>query len=104
MRVHPCMKKNLHKRNHLSEDQPDINHLDIGRWWKALRYTDEECCQDKKGGEVDGDYGLKKEIFEEVCSIDNNEDEYSWKIYCKGSIVDPSLEYSFNVQTLRFIF
>ena len=101
--VHPRMKKNLQKRNQLCKDKPDINHLDISSGGKALRHTDEESGQDKEWSKVDCDNSLKKEVFEEVCGVDNNEDKYSRQINCENCIVDSSSESEFYVNPILFI-
>ena len=62
------------------------------RWWR----------EDKKCGEVDSDYSFEEEVFEEVCSVDNSKDEYSWEIYRESSIVDSSFEYNLDIQAVRF--
>ena len=42
VRVHPGVKKNLHERNQLRKNKPDVDHLDIGSGWKARGHADEE--------------------------------------------------------------
>ena len=78
VKIHPRVEKNLNKWNHLGKNEPNIHHLNIGSGWQGLRNTDEEICENQERGEVDGDNGFKEEILEEVCSVDNDEDEESW--------------------------
>ena len=89
---HPRMKQNLHKGNHLGKDQPNINHLHIGCGGEALGDTDEEGCENKEGGEVNCHYSFKKEVFEEVCSVDYDEDKDCWEVDSQDCIVDSSFQ------------
>merc|ERR1711892_847109 len=98
VRVHPGVKTNLHERNELRKNKPDVNHLDIGSGWKARGHADEEGSKDQQGGQIDSDNSFKEEIFKEVCSVDNCKDKYSWEIYCESCVVYSSLEYCFNVK------
>ena len=66
--------------------------------------TDEEGGEDKEGGEVDSHHSFKKEVFEEIGGINNDEDKECRKIYCKNSIVNPSLQNNFDMDSsLNFI-
>ena len=100
MQVHVGVKKNLNKRNHLCKDQPNINHLHIGCGGQALGHTDEQCGEDQEGGQVHSNHCFKKEILEEICSIDDDQDENCLKIYCQDSIVNSSLQHNFDVNTI----
>ena len=91
VKIHPGVEENLHKRNNLGKNQPNINHFNIGSWGEALGDTDEEGGEDKEGGEVDSHHSFKKEVFEEIGGINNDEDKECRKIYSKNSIVNPSL-------------
>ena len=99
VQIHPCVK-NLNKRNHLGKDEPNINHLHIGSGGEALGDTDEEGGEDKEGGQVDSHNCFKEEVFEEVCSIDNDEDEDSWKVDCKDCVVDSSSQSNLDVYSV----
>ena len=90
VQVHPRVEKNLRKRNHLGKNQPNINHFHIGCGREALGDTDEEGCENKEGGEVDCHYSFKKEVFEEVCSVDYDEDEDGWEVDSQDCIVNSS--------------
>ena len=91
VQVHPGVQQHLNKRNHLGKYQPNINHLHIGCGGEALGDTDEEGGEDEEGGQVNSHHSFEKEIFEEICSIDNDEDEDGWKVDCEDGIVNPSL-------------
>ena len=53
-------------------------HLDIGRGGEGVGDGDEERREDELGGEVHRDHGLEEERFEEVCGVDDTQDEDSW--------------------------
>ena len=59
--------------------------------------TDEEGGEDKEGGEVDCHYSFKKEVFEEVCSVDYDEDEDGWEVDSQDCIVDSSFQNDFDM-------
>ena len=63
---------NLCKRNKLSKDEPDVDHLDIGGGGQRLGHADEEGGQHQQRGQVHRHHRLKEEWFEEVGSIDNS--------------------------------
>ena len=91
------MQQHLCKRNQLSEDQPNINHLDISSRWKALGNTDEERSENKERSKVDCNNCLKEEVLKEVCGVDDDEDENGWQVDCQNGIVDSSFEYDFDM-------
>ena len=62
----------LSKGNQLSEDKPDVDHLDIGGGGQRLGHADEEGGQDQQRGQVHRHQGLKEEWLEEVCGVDNH--------------------------------
>ena len=91
------MQQHLHKCNHLGKDEPNINHLDVGCLGEGARDTDEEGGEDKEGGQVDSHNCFKKEVFEEISCINNDQDKECRKVYCKNGIVDPSLQNYFDM-------
>ena len=63
LRPHPVdegVQQDLNPGNHLGEDQPQVDHLHVGRLWKAAWHADEQGGQDEQGGEVHGDDSLWK--------------------------------------------
>ena len=68
-------ERDLCKWNQLREDEPDINHLDIGGGRQRLRHADEECGQHQQRGQVHCNLRLKEEGLEEVGSVNNAKDE-----------------------------
>ena len=87
----------------LCEYQPDVHHLEIGCGRKALRDTDEEGGEDEEGGQVDSHHSFEKEIFEEICSIYNDEDEDGWKVDCEDGIAYSSLQNNLDMDPLLYI-
>ena len=75
----------------------NINHLHIGCGREALGDTDEEGCENKEGGEVNCHYSFKKEVFEEVCSVDYDEDEDGWEVDSQDCIVNSSFQNDFDM-------
>ena len=94
------MKQNLHERNHLGKNQPNINHFHIGSGREALRDTNKEGCKDKKRGKINCHNSLKKEILEEVCWIDNDEDKDGWKVSGEDGIINSSLECNYDMNSI----
>ena len=67
----------LCKRNQLSKDKPDVDHLDIGGWGQRLGHADEEGGQHQQRGQVHCNLRLKEEGLEKVGSVNNAKDEDS---------------------------
>ena len=78
--VHEGVKKNLSEGNQLRKDKPDINHFDIGCWWKGSRNTYKKRSEHQKGSKIDCDNSLKEERFEEIRRINNCQDKDAWKV------------------------
>ena len=38
--------KNLNKRNQLTDDQPNVKHLEVGGGWEDLPHLDDDRCHD----------------------------------------------------------
>ena len=45
--VHVCVDKNLNERKQEVEDEPDVNHLDVGRLGQVVRHIDEHGSKHK---------------------------------------------------------
>ena len=78
--VHEGVQQDGHEGNQLGEDQPDVDHLDVGGRREGVGDGDEEGRQDELAGQVDRHHGLEEERFEEVGGVDDTEDEDSRKI------------------------
>ena len=63
--LHGNEKHNLGKRNQLTEDEPDVNHLDVGGGGEALHLADEDGRHHQHGGKVHTQSRLKEEGLEE---------------------------------------
>ena len=57
------------------EEEPDVNHLDVGGDWKASNNWDEHTSQDQHHREVDSDSGFKIKRFEVVGDVSNDVEE-----------------------------
>ena len=79
--VHPVVlygseKDNFGKGNHLAEDEPDVNHLDVRGGGQALHLADKDGGQHQHGGQVHTQSRLKEKGLEEGGGKgDRNENE-----------------------------
>ena len=48
------------------EEQPDVDHLDIGRLGKVVADIDEHCSENQHRRHIQRYYGFKKELLEIV--------------------------------------
>ena len=78
--VNVCVQQHLTEGEDLAEDEPNINHLNIGGGREATRDTDKEGRKNKKSCQVDANNSFKKERFEEVCDVNDGENEHSWQV------------------------
>ena len=62
---HGGQKNHLGKRNHLAENKPKVDHLDVRGGGQALHLADEDGCHHQHGGQVHAQGGLKEEGLEE---------------------------------------
>ena len=63
--LHSSEKNNLSKGNHLAEDKPDVDHLDVRGGGQALHLADEDGGHHQHGGQVHTQGRLKEEGLEE---------------------------------------
>ena len=74
--LHSSEENNLSKGNHLAEDKPDVNHLDVRGGGQALHLADEDGGHHQHGGQVHAQGRLKEEGLEEGGGKgDRNENE-----------------------------
>ena len=94
-------KRNLHKWDKLTKNEPDINHSYIGSWWQLFHHTkgyyqitgkykhgckclkifnkpNKQGGDDQHGCQVDCKGSFKKEWFEEGCGVGDSKQEESW--------------------------
>ena len=57
------------------EEEPDVDHLDVGGDRKASNNGDEHAGEDQHDGEVDSDSRFKIKGFEVVSDVSNNIEE-----------------------------
>ena len=60
------------------EEQPDVDHLDVGGLWKVVADIDEHCSEDQHDRHIQGDHGFKEELLEIVGGVTNNVQNYCW--------------------------
>ena len=53
------MDENLDKGKEEIEDEPDVDHLDIGSLREIVTYVDEHCCQDQHYRHIQGNNSLR---------------------------------------------
>ena len=90
----------LCKRNQLSKDQPDVDHLDIGGGGQRLGHADEEGGQHQQRGQVHRHHRLEEERLEEVGGVDNAEDEYGGQEGGQELIHDPPVHNDLQINSL----
>ena len=57
------------------EDQPDVDHLDVGRRGQALRHADEQGRDHEEHGDVGGDKSFEEELLEVVGHVADDVDD-----------------------------
>ena len=62
---HRSEENNLNERNHLAEDEPDVNHLDVRSGGQALHLADEDGGHQQHSSQIDTQSRLKEERLEE---------------------------------------
>ena len=63
--LHCGEEDDLSKGNHLAENEPDVDHLDVGGGGQALHLADEDRRHHQHGRQVHAQGGLKEEGLEE---------------------------------------
>ena len=74
------------------EDQPDINHLDVGRRGQALADADEQGRDDEEHGDVGRDEPLEKELLEVVGHVADDVDYEGGQEGGEDDAQQPSLD------------
>ena len=69
--VHVGRHEDVVERLDQVEEQPDIDHLDVGSLRQVLADADEHRGEDQHAGEVDCDHGFKEKGFKKVCGMAN---------------------------------
>ena len=84
----------------MREDEPDINHLDIGGGRQRLGHADEECGQHQQRGQVHRHHRFEEERLEEVGGVDDAEDEYGGQEGGQELIHDPPVHHNLQINSL----
>ena len=58
-----CFSWNLKEGDHKVEDEPDVDHLDVGSFWKVFWDRDEHCRQNLWEITVTQDAKMLKSLF-----------------------------------------
>ena len=80
--VHVGRHQDVVERLDQVEEQPDVDHLDVGGLGQVVADVDEHGGEHQHGGDVDGDHGLKEELLEVVGRVTDDVQDDSW---CKHS-------------------
>ena len=63
--LHGCEEDHLGEWDHLTENQPDVDHLDVRGGGQALHLADEDGGHHQHGGQVHAQGCFKEEGLEE---------------------------------------
>ena len=58
--VHVRRHQDVVERLDQVEEQPDVDHLDVGGLWKVVADVDEHCCKNQHRRHIQRYYGFKK--------------------------------------------
>ncbi len=86
------VENDLHKGDELSEDEPEIDHFQVGRGRQAVGDADEQGGQNKQGGQVDCDDGLKEEGLEVAGGEAHEAEQDCWQVNPEKGGHESSLE------------
>ena len=92
-------ERDLCKWNQLREDEPDINHLDIGGGRQRLRHADEECGQHQQRGQVHRHHRLEVEGLEEGGGVHDEENQDRWQVGGEHFIDDPPVHHNLQINS-----
>ena len=74
------------------EDQPDVDHLDVGRRGQALRHADEQGRDHEEHGDVGGDKSFEEELLEVVGHVADDVDDQGRQEGGQDDAQQPSLD------------
>ena len=66
---------NLYERDELAANEPDINHLDVGRWGQLFHDASEDGRHHQHRGQVDRHRRLEVKGLEEGCGVGGEDEE-----------------------------
>ena len=70
-----CLHDDVNERFEEVEDQPDVDHLDVGRGGQALGHADEQGGDDEEDGHVGRDEAFEEELLEVVGHVADDVDD-----------------------------
>ena len=81
--------KTVHVRRHQDvverldqiEEQPDVDHLDVGGLGKVIADIDEHSSENQHRRHIQRYHGFKEEFLEIVGRMANNVQDYCWSKY-----------------------
>ena len=62
--VHVSRHQDVVERFDQVEEQPDVDHLDVGGLWKVVADVDEHCCENQHRRHIQRDHGFEEELLE----------------------------------------
>ena len=78
--LHAGDDDHLGEGSQLAEDQPDVDHLHVGRLRQALHLADEDGGHDQHGRQVDAQGRLEEARLEEGGGVGDEEEQSGWQI------------------------
>ena len=78
------LEKNVSEGFEEVEDEPCINHLDVGSLGEVVAYADKHGRKDEHDCNIEGDDGFKEEGFKVVCRVSNEVQKKSWDEDCQN--------------------
>ena len=79
--VHVGRHQDVVERLDQVEEQPDVDHLDVGRLRKVVANVDEHRSENQHRRNIQRDHGFKEELLEIVGGMTNNVQNYCWSKY-----------------------
>ena len=95
--VNGGMENDISEGQQKIENEPDLNHFDIGCLRETLHHRDQHAGQHQHYCQVHCQGGLKEERLEVVGDVSNDVEENSWDVYggddTQKSSAKPDLNY-----------
>ena len=79
--VHVGRHQDVVERLDQVEEQPDIDHLDVGSLRQVLADADEHRGEDQHHSDIQRYHGFKEELLEIVGGMTDNVQNYCWSKY-----------------------
>ena len=91
--LYGCQENDLSEGNHLAEDKPQVDHLDVGGGGQALHLADEDRRHHQHGRQVHTQGGLKEEGLEEGGGECDSQQKEGGKVCCHQLTCDLPTHY-----------